>query len=44
MEMIDVIRDRRAVRDFTYASIDRATIERLIEAAILASSVMNLQP
>ena len=44
MELIDVIRNRRAVRDFTDASIDRPTIERLIEAAILAPSAMNLQP
>jgi nitroreductase len=44
MELIDVIRNRRAVRDYTNASIERATIERLIEAAILAPSAMNLQP
>jgi nitroreductase len=44
MELIDVIRNRRAVRDFTDTSIDRPTIERLIEAAILAPSAMNLQP
>ncbi len=44
MELMDVIRNRRAVRDFTETSIDRATIERLIEAAILAPSAMNLQP
>jgi len=44
MELMDVIRNRRAVRDYTDASIDRATIERLLEAAILAPSAMNLQP
>ena len=44
MELMDVIRNRRAVRDFTDAAIDRATIERLIGAAILAPSAMNLQP
>jgi len=44
MELMDVIRNRRVVRDFTDAGIDRATIERLIGAAILAPSAMNLQP
>jgi nitroreductase len=44
MELMDVIRNRRAVRDYTDAAIERATIERLIEAAILAPSAMNLQP
>jgi nitroreductase len=44
MELMDVIRNRRAVRDYTNASIQRAMIERLIEAAILAPSAMNLQP
>src|ERR1019366_8949015 len=44
MELMDAIRNRRAVRDYTDAAIDGATIERLIEAAILAPSAMNLQP
>ena len=44
MELMDVIRDRRAVRDYTDALIPRSTIERLIGAAILAPSAMNLQP
>jgi len=44
MELMDVIRNRRAVREYTNASIDRGTVERLIEAAILARSAMNLQP
>ena len=44
MELTDVIRERRAVRDYADASIDPATIERLIAAAILAPSAMNLQP
>src|ERR1017187_3989003 len=44
MELMDVIRSRRAVREYTDALIDRATIERLIGAAILAPSAMNLQP
>jgi nitroreductase len=44
MELMDVIRNRRAVREYTEAAIDRATIERFIGAAILAPSAMNLQP
>jgi nitroreductase len=44
MELMDVIRGRRAVRDYTDSPIDRLTIERLIEAAIMAPSAMNLQP
>ena len=44
MELTDVILNRRAVREYTNAAIDRATVERLIEAAVLAPSAMNLQP
>lgn len=44
MELMDVLRNRRAVRSFTDASIDRPTIERLIGAAVLAPSARNLQP
>ena len=44
MELMDTIRNRRAVRDYTDAPIDRTTIERVINAAILAPSAMNLQP
>ena len=44
MELMDVLRSRRAVREYTDVSIERPTIERLIEAAILAPSAMNLQP
>ena len=44
MELMDVIRNRRSVRDYIDVAIDRETIERLIEAAILAPSAMNLQP
>ena len=44
MELMDVIRNRRAVRDYTAALIERPVVERLIEAAILAPSAMNLQP
>ena len=44
MELTEVIKNRRAVREYTNAAIDRATVERLIEAAVLAPSAMNLQP
>jgi nitroreductase len=44
MELMDVINERRAVRDYTSTPVERAVIERLIEAAILAPSAMNLQP
>jgi nitroreductase len=44
MELMDVVKSRRAVREYTTAPVDRATVERLIDAAILAPSAMNLQP
>ncbi len=44
MELMDVIAGRRAVREFTADSVDCATVQRLIEGAILAPSAMNLQP
>jgi nitroreductase len=44
MELMEGIRNRRSVREYTDAEIDRATIERIIEAATLAPSAMNLQP
>jgi len=44
MELLDVIRKRRAVREYTNALIERPVVERLINAAILAPSAMNLQP
>lgn len=44
MELMDVIRKRRAVREYTNAPIERSVIERLISAAILAPSARNLQP
>ena len=44
METMDAIRDRRAVREYTDAVVERAAIERLVNAAILAPSAMNLQP
>jgi len=44
MELMDVLEKRRAVREYTDAAVERSTIERLIRAAILAPSAMNLQP
>ena len=44
MELIEVVRNRRAVRDYTGEGRTRPVIGRLIEAAILAPSAMNLQP
>ena len=44
MELMEVLKNRRAVRDFKDIPVDRGTIKRLIHAAILAPSAMNLQP
>lgn len=44
MELMDALRTRRAIREFTSESVEEATIEELIEAAVLAPSAMNLQP
>jgi nitroreductase len=44
MELMDVLRNRRAVREYTDHPISRQLIERLIGAAILAPSAVNLQP
>lgn len=44
MELTDVMKSRRAVREYTDAPVERPAVERLIEAAILAPSAMNLQP
>lgn len=44
MDVIEAIKKRRAVREYTDRPVDRSTIEGLINAAILAPSAMNLQP
>lgn len=44
MELMDVLRNRRAVRSYTSDPITRQVIERLVGAAILAPSAFNLQP
>lgn len=44
MELIEVMKTRRAVREYTDARVDRRTVERPLGAAVLAPSAMNLQP
>jgi nitroreductase len=44
MQLIDVIQQRRAVREYTEDVVEQATIARLIEVAIQSPSAMNLQP
>lgn len=44
MDFSEVVRQRRAVREYRDVPVDRALIERLIGVAVLAPSAMNLQP
>jgi nitroreductase len=44
MNFNDVVKKRRAVREYTPAAIERSEVEALINAAIEAPSAMNLQP
>jgi nitroreductase len=44
MELMNVLKNRRAVREYISAALTRDVIERLVAAAILAPSAMNLQP
>ncbi len=44
MELLDVIRNRRAVREFADQAVDPSVIQALLDAAIQAPSAMNLQP
>lgn len=44
MGLMDVIRERRAVREFTGNPLSGDVIERLINAAVLAPSAFNRQP
>jgi len=43
MELMEVIKNRRSVREYTSAPLDRETIEKLLEAAVHAPSGMNIQ-
>ncbi len=44
MDLIEALRTRRAVREFTTEPVGRAVIDDLIAAAVLAPSAVNLQP
>ena len=44
MELMEVIRNRRAVRDFSNQPVSQSKVEDLIHAAVLAPSAMNRQP
>ncbi|MBP6963482.1 MAG: nitroreductase family protein [Armatimonadetes bacterium] len=44
MELMDAIRARRSFRAYKTDPVSRETIERLLEAAVLAPSGMNQQP
>jgi nitroreductase len=44
MELMDALRTRRAVREFTDEPVGHRAVEELIEAAILAPSAVNRQP
>lgn len=44
MELMQAIRQRRAVRDYRDEALDQGTIETVIESAIAAPSARNLQP
>jgi nitroreductase len=44
VELMDVLATRRSVRAYTAQPVERAVVERLIRAAVLAPSGMNTQP
>jgi len=44
MELLEAIKGRRSVRDFTGETVADATLRELIDAAIHAPSAMNQQP
>ncbi len=44
MNFLEVLKSRRAVRQYTHTEITRGDLQALIEAAIEAPSAMNLQP
>jgi nitroreductase len=44
MELMDALRSRRACRAFEDEPVNAEAIEKLVEAAILAPSAMNMQP
>ncbi|HTO86135.1 MAG TPA: nitroreductase family protein [Thermoanaerobaculia bacterium] len=44
MDVLQAIRERRAVRSYTDEVLDRATVERLIHSAVQAPSARDLEP
>lgn len=44
MELLEAINSRRSIRSYTSAKVDKATIEKLLNAAVQAPSAMNSQP
>lgn len=44
MNIIDAMNNRKSIRGFKPDSVDRATIEKILEAAVRAPSAMNTQP
>jgi len=44
MELMNVLENRRAVREYADERVEKPVIEQLIHAATLAPSAMNLQP
>ncbi len=44
MELMEAMRTRRSVRRYAAKPVERATIDRLLEAAALAPSASNAQP
>jgi nitroreductase len=44
MSVAEAIRRRRAVRSYTHEAVDRATVQALLEAAVLAPTAMHEEP
>ncbi len=44
MELMEAIYNRRAVRAYTDQPVDKATVNKLLKAAVQAPSSMNMQP
>ncbi|MDF2875464.1 MAG: fbiB [Sporomusa sp.] len=44
MELEEAINSRRSVRSYTNTTVDKATIEKLLDSAVQAPSAMNSQP
>jgi nitroreductase len=44
MTVLEAIKSRRSIREFKNDPIERQTVERLLEAAVLAPSAKNSQP